>query len=195
MNQLVKNLNTVNLTMTSREIAELVDSRHDSVKRTIETLAEKGIIEFPSLMEISTATKPVSIYVFSGEQGKRDSYAVVAKLSPGHIGGVIDAWGRTQDTLNDLLQAFESFDVPPEFGSTYVYAIQEAETGRIKLGISSDPVARLAQLQTGNSQRLRLVAYRKANNGFNDERTLHRAAGSHHVRGEWFDGKALGVMQ
>ena len=31
-------------TMTSREIAELVDSRHDSVKRAIERLVEKGAI-------------------------------------------------------------------------------------------------------------------------------------------------------
>ncbi|TWQ22254.1 DNA-binding protein, partial [Escherichia coli] len=33
--------------MTSIEIAELVGSRPDSVKRTIETLAKKGIIQFP----------------------------------------------------------------------------------------------------------------------------------------------------
>jgi len=31
-------------TMTSREIAELVESRHDNVKRTIDTLSAKGVI-------------------------------------------------------------------------------------------------------------------------------------------------------
>jgi len=34
-------------TMSSREIAGLVDSRHDSVKRTIETLGSKGVITLP----------------------------------------------------------------------------------------------------------------------------------------------------
>ncbi|SQD03135.1 DNA-binding protein [Escherichia coli] len=38
--------------MTSVEIAELVGSRPDSVKRTIETLAKKGIIQFPQTVEI-----------------------------------------------------------------------------------------------------------------------------------------------
>jgi anti-repressor protein len=32
------------MTMTSREIAELVESRHDSVKRTIETLRNRGLV-------------------------------------------------------------------------------------------------------------------------------------------------------
>ena len=40
-----------NLTMSSREIAELVDSRHDSVKRTVERLAERGVIGLPPLVE------------------------------------------------------------------------------------------------------------------------------------------------
>jgi phage regulator Rha-like protein len=34
------------MTMTSREIAELVESRHDSVKRTIETLRNRGLVRF-----------------------------------------------------------------------------------------------------------------------------------------------------
>jgi phage regulator Rha-like protein len=34
-------------TMSSLEIAELVESRHDDVKRSIERLAERGTIELP----------------------------------------------------------------------------------------------------------------------------------------------------
>ena len=40
MNQL---LSTETITMSSREIAELVESRHDSVKRTIERCAESVV--------------------------------------------------------------------------------------------------------------------------------------------------------
>lgn len=37
--------------MTSQEIAEMVGSRHDSVKRTIERLAKSGVITFPPMVE------------------------------------------------------------------------------------------------------------------------------------------------
>lgn len=40
------------LTMSSREIAELVEKRHDNVKRTIDTLFDRGVIEFPQIEEI-----------------------------------------------------------------------------------------------------------------------------------------------
>lgn len=96
--------------------------------------------------------------------------------------------------MNELLaalEAFEAFDVPAELSDMFVYAIREVETGRIKLGISSDPVARVAQLQTGNSQKLELVVYRKACDRFSDEHALHAKATQYHIRGEWFTAQAL----
>lgn len=39
------------LSMTSLEIAGLVEKRHDNVKRTIETLAERGTIRLPQIEE------------------------------------------------------------------------------------------------------------------------------------------------
>lgn len=38
-------------TMSSKQIADVVDSRHDSVKRTIERLVEKAIISQPPLVD------------------------------------------------------------------------------------------------------------------------------------------------
>lgn len=58
----------------------VVNQRHDGVKRTIETLAEKGVIAFPQSVEKATAGRPAVEYVFSGTQGKRDSLIVVAQL-------------------------------------------------------------------------------------------------------------------
>ena len=37
--------------MTSVEIADMVEKRHDNVKRTIESLAEQGVISFPQVEE------------------------------------------------------------------------------------------------------------------------------------------------
>jgi len=47
MNQLINNKKAE---MTSREIADLVGARHDSVKRTIERLTS-GVIDVPPLVE------------------------------------------------------------------------------------------------------------------------------------------------
>ena len=85
------------LTMTSREIAELVGSRHDDTKRSIERLANQGVIVQPP-----TADEPgqdalgrprvTQVYVFSGERGKRDSIIVVAQLSPEFTARLVDRW-------------------------------------------------------------------------------------------------------
>lgn len=90
MNGLIVTGETVSI--TSREIAELVDSRHDDVKRSIDRLVAQGVIESPPTAEIPTATRPAVVYVFSGEQGKRDSIVVVAQLSPAFTARLVDRW-------------------------------------------------------------------------------------------------------
>ena len=79
--------------MTSREIADLVDSRHDSVKRTIERLVAQGVIASPPLVDFKNINNVAGQeYVFSGEQGKRDSIIVVAQLSPEFTARLVDRW-------------------------------------------------------------------------------------------------------
>jgi hypothetical protein len=97
--------------------------------------------------------------------------------------------------LESILRALADFEVPDDLPDLYVYAIRETETGRVKLGISRDPEARLAQLQVGNSQRLELVATRHATNRFADERKLHREYSQARVRSEWFAAEAAGAIQ
>jgi len=79
------------VTMTSREIAELVESRHDDVKRSIERLAERGVIALPPTAEVSnTGPGPKTIAVY--KIGKRDSYVIVAQLSPEFTARLVDRW-------------------------------------------------------------------------------------------------------
>lgn len=63
--------------MSSREIAELLGCRHDNVKRTIDTLAHQGLVTFTQTKEKGLG-RPVTLY----HVGKRDSYVIVAQLSP-----------------------------------------------------------------------------------------------------------------
>lgn len=85
-------------TMTSKEIAELVDSREDSVKRTIERLVEKGVISQPPMVDGTKAANGVTPqhYIFRGEQGKRDSIIVVAQLCPEFTANLVDRWRQLE---------------------------------------------------------------------------------------------------
>ncbi|USA54600.1 phage antirepressor KilAC domain-containing protein [Acinetobacter sp. C32I] len=78
--------------MTSLEISELVEKRHDNVKRTIETLVNQGVITSPQIEEKPTAGRPSTFFVFTGEQGKRDSIIVVAQLCPEFTARLVDRW-------------------------------------------------------------------------------------------------------
>jgi len=84
------------ISMTSKEIADLVESRHTDVMRSIERLAERGVILKPPmafLEEISNLGLPIKreMYVFTHEH-KRDSFIVVAQLSPEFTARLVDRW-------------------------------------------------------------------------------------------------------
>lgn len=96
-------------TMTSLEIAELVASRHDKVKQSIERLVGRGTISLPPMGEVKVQRERreevVSVYRFEGEKGKRDSYVVVAQLSPEFTGRLVDRWQELESRAG-------SFQVP-----------------------------------------------------------------------------------
>ncbi|MFJ2981220.1 MULTISPECIES: hypothetical protein [unclassified Pseudomonas] len=84
---------TTVLTMSSQEIADLVGSRHDNVRTTIQRLAARGVIQLPAMQEVPNHLgQGVATYLFSGEKGKRDSLVVVAQLSPEFTGAIVDRW-------------------------------------------------------------------------------------------------------
>lgn len=123
-----------NLTMTSRDIAELVESRHDDTKRSIERLAERGVIELPPLAEIPTATKPVQVYVFSGEQGKRDSIVVVAQLSPEFTARLVDRWQELEAQF--AAPALPDFSNPAE--AARAWAAQYEQRAALEAKVAED---------------------------------------------------------
>lgn len=80
-------------TMSSREIAELVESRHDSVKRAIERLVERKVIVQPPLVDEPEADAMGRVRVTQVYRiEKRDSYVIVAQLSPEFTARLVDRW-------------------------------------------------------------------------------------------------------
>ncbi|MGP2410172.1 helix-turn-helix domain-containing protein [Yersinia sp. 2553 StPb PI] len=98
MNNLISNKPS----MTHKEIAEMVGSRIDSVQRTIERLADRGVIQLPPLVdfeEINNLGLKVTreYYNFEGDQGKRDSIVVVAQLCPEFTASLVDRWRELEE--------------------------------------------------------------------------------------------------
>lgn len=93
---------TTKPSMTSIEIAELVNSRHSDVKRSIERLAAKKVIHIPP-MAFSENINNLGFksqrehYLFEGEQGKRDSIIVVAQLCPEFTARLVDRWRELEE--------------------------------------------------------------------------------------------------
>lgn len=80
--------------MDHLEIANLVHKRPDNVKRTIESLVDANIIAHPQIEDgIKSANGVIpKVYVFLGEQGKRDSIVIVAQLCPEFTARLVDRW-------------------------------------------------------------------------------------------------------
>ena len=78
------------LSMSSREIAVLVESPHSDVKRSIDRLATKGVIPIPPTAEYldSLGRTGQTEYLLD----KRSSYIVVAQLSPEFTARLVDRW-------------------------------------------------------------------------------------------------------
>lgn len=108
---------------------------------------------------------------------------------------VIDHLAEKVVDTTRVAEALSDFEIPDDLPDMYVYAIRERESGNIKLGISRDPQKRMKQLQTGNSQELELVAVRKADNRFKDERQLHIENNASHIHGEWFMPEAVDAIK
>lgn len=117
MNQMV----TANFgpTMTSREIADLVESRHDDVKRSIDRLAERGAISQPPLADGEKSANGVvqKVYVI----GKRDSYVIVAQLSPEFTARLVDRWQELEGG------AAPAVALPQSFAQALRLAAEQAE--------------------------------------------------------------------
>lgn len=107
MTQFNHNQNSI----TSLDISELVQSRHDKVKQSTERLAEREVIGLPPMgvvvKEANNRTYNVEVYVFSGEQGKLDSITVVAQLCPEFTAALVKRWYELEN--QDAVQLPQSF--------------------------------------------------------------------------------------
>lgn len=81
--------------MSSQEIADLVGSRHDKVKQSIERLVERRVIAQPPMGDGPKAGNGVIVQEYL--VNKRDSFVVVAQLCPEFTAALVDRWQALEE--------------------------------------------------------------------------------------------------
>lgn len=175
--------------MTSVEIAELVGSRHTDIKRSIKRLVEKGIIRqtptaFLERINNLGFTVRDEIYVFEGEQGKRDSIVVVAQNCPEFTARLVDRWRELEEQV-----AKPAFPVPQTMGEALRLAAdlwEEKERLTSEKKQALDYVDRQARYIDNLENQLRdgltLSEFAKRLNGVNAQRVSEWAIAKGWVR-------------
>lgn len=96
MRQLTPTINDRTLMMSSREIAEMLEARHDKVKQSIDRLADRDVIQRPPVGEVKNHRgQTVTHYWIE----KRDSYVIVAQLSPEFTARLVDRWQELEEKV------------------------------------------------------------------------------------------------
>lgn len=182
--------NTTNatLTMSSREIAELLDCRHDKVKQSIERLAKRGVIGLPPLGEyLDTLGRKATEYRI----GKRDSYVIVAQLSPEFTAKLVDRWQELE----------EQVAAKPKLPTTFAEALRlaaELEEQKETLRLQNEAMKPDAQVGAILGQRTNLtvvdfvgrfpgVNKSQIQNRLGELGYLHRRTGTWTVRSQYRD--------
>ena len=90
------------LTMSSREISDLIDKSHSNIKISAERLSISGVIGTLATQEFIHNGNKYTEYLFN----KRDSLILVAQNSPEFTAAIVDRWQEleTKQPENPLLQ-------------------------------------------------------------------------------------------
>lgn len=118
------------ITMSSREIAELVGSRHDDVKRCIARLAsdhlnDDGSVKRPAVIQLppmAGVKNHLGQTVSEYQVCKRDSFIVVAQLSPQFTAALVDRWQELERQTSE-----PSFAIPTTLSGALRLAAEQAE--------------------------------------------------------------------
>ena len=101
-------------------------------------------------------------------------------------------WQKRKNKMNhgDLLKNYKK--IKTERKGDFLYFIQSSNKGEIKIGRSKNPEKRLRNLQTGNPNKLRIVASLEGL-GWR-EKDLHDQLKKWRGSGEWFDYQCVGSI-
>lgn len=112
----IANLATTALTMTSREIADLVGKQHSNIKISADRLSEKGVVGTLAVQEFTHNGNKYTEYLLN----KRDSLILVAQNCPEFTARIVDRWQE--------LESKSSFQIPTTLSAALRLAADQADT-------------------------------------------------------------------
>lgn len=180
--------------MTSQQIADLVGSRHDTVKKSIERMIGRGVISKPPMADGIKAANGVAtqVYIFSGEQGRLDSIVVVAQLSPEFTAALVKRWDELERGAAPAIQIPQSFAEALQLAANQALQIEQDAPKVAHYDKVVDRHTLLTATQVG--QKIHMSAVKL--NRTLDELGVYNQA---HKRGrafrQWFIDKELGEMK
>lgn len=159
------------LSMNSLEISDLTGSRHDNVKRTIERLAEREVIQSPPLEEIENKQSlgprnKTMAYVFTGKQGKRDSLIVVAQLCPEFTARIVDRWQELEEAVSTPAANLPDFSNPAAAARAWA---EEYERGQVLAIENKQQQEQIHSLESLFRQGMTMPQFCKMLNGVNSQ--------------------------
>lgn len=106
--------NNTELTMTHLQFANITGKRNDSVIRTMKTISEQGVISLTQSVEryIRGDGKEDTRTLYAVNE--RDSYIVMAQLSPKFTAALVDEWKKLKEEKQKGLLSLPDFTNPAE---------------------------------------------------------------------------------
>lgn len=121
------------LTMSSREIANLLEKQHSNIKISAERLSEKGVIGTLAVQEFEHNGNIYTEYLFN----KRDSLILVAQNCPEFTARIVDRW---QELEARVAVALPDFTNPAEAARAWALEFEEKQKAHAALAIAAPKV-------------------------------------------------------
>jgi len=149
------------LTMTSREIADIAEARHNDVVATIDRLFDKGLLRSSrKSRHENTGGRPIEVY----DLVERDVYLVVAGYSDEVRARIIDRWQELEaqvkklqaeayeksfDKLDRSMRAIERISTTLDYTSDRVFEVTMRELERLGHPELAESFIKTGQLNVG----------------------------------------------
>lgn len=194
-------------TMSSLEISELVEKRHDTVKLSIERLLKKGVIARPPVVvvqkEVNNRDYNFEVFVFEGEQGKLDSITVVAQLCPEFTAALVKRWYELESHYEK--NVVKEISLPKDYLSALKALVESEEAKQLaqeQLQIAAPKVQYFDMVADVNNYMNATTVGQKfgmsatvLNKHLEALDVYNRSIKQGRVFQQWFIDKGLGVMK
>ena len=148
------------LTMSSREIAELCEKRHDNVLKLVRELIERGLLKNTTPHSYIHPQNNQRYFEFFSD--KRDTLVIVARLSPEFTAAVVDRWQE--------LEAKQAVQLPQTFAEALRLAADLEEQKQALLIENQQQSTQITSMESYFRNGITAPQFAKGLNGVNSQK-------------------------